>query len=100
MKKRTVALVSAAVLTAGLGVGATQLATAETPTPSPTASPTDSPQKTPARKGGHGDRAKLDLSGLASKLGVDETKLSEAVSAARKATAPTEQTKPSEAADR
>ncbi len=101
MKKKTVAAVSAVVLTAGLGVGVSQLASAATPTPSPTspsASPTGTPQKEPGRKGGghRGGPEKLDLSGLASKLGVDETKLSEAVTAARKATAPTERTKPSE----
>lgn len=101
MKKKTVAAVSAAVLTAGLGIGVSQLASAETPTPTPTTSPTSGTQKeAPGRKGGgHRHQEKLDLSGLASKLGVDQTELSEAVSAARKATEPakpTERTKPSE----
>lgn len=98
MKKKTVAAVSAAVLTAGLGIGVSQLASADTPTPSPTSSPTaGSGKDTAGRKGGgpHG-HAKLDLSGLAGKLGVDEAKLSEAVSAARKATGSAEKTKPSE----
>ncbi len=98
MKKRAVAAVSAVVLTAGLGVGATQLAGAATPSPSPTASPTGSPQQdTAGRKpSGHRGQTKLDVSGLAGKLGLDETKVSEAVSAARKATEPTERTKPSD----
>lgn len=96
MKKKAVAAVSAAVLTAGLGVAATQLASAATPSPSPTASPTGAPQKdsTGRKPGGHRGQAKLDVSGLASKLGIDETKVSEAISAARKATEPTEKTKP------
>lgn len=98
MKKKAIALVSAAVLTAGLGVGVSQLASAETPTPTPTTSPTGSPQKEHGGKGGghRGGPERLDVSGLASKLGIDETKLSEAIAAARKATAPTEKTKPSE----
>ena len=98
MKKKAVAVLSAAVLTAGLGVGVSQLASADTPSPTPTTSPSGSPQTDHGRKGGghRGGPEKLDLSSLASKLGVDETKLSEAVTAARKATAPTERTKPSE----
>lgn len=95
MKKKTVAVVAATVLTAGLGVGVSQLASAETPSPSPTSSPTADSGKDTGRKG-HRGHAKLDLSALASKLGVDEAKLSEAVAAARKATAPTEKTKPAE----
>lgn len=96
MKKKTVVAVSAAVLTAGLGIGVSQLADAATPTPSPTASPSGSPEGTGRKGGGHHYRTEQDLSGLAGKLGVDEDKLSEAVSAAREATRPTERTRPSE----
>ncbi|MGC3955165.1 MAG: hypothetical protein QM804_13125 [Propionicimonas sp.] len=97
MKKKAVAAVSAAVLTAGLGVGVAQLATAADPTSSPTSSPSAGPGDQKGRPGGGLHRgADVDVSGLAKKLGVDETKLSEAVSAARKATRPTEKTKPTE----
>lgn len=97
MKKKAVIAVSAAVLTAGLGVGASQLASAETPTPSPTSTPTAGTDDQTGRKGGgHRHKAEKDLSGLAEKLGVDEAKLTEAVSAARQATRPAEKTKPSD----
>ncbi|MGC4152201.1 MAG: hypothetical protein QM628_03890 [Propionicimonas sp.] len=96
MKKQAVAAVSAVVLTAGLGVGVSQLASAETPTPSPSPS-SSAEQNNPGRKGGgHRGEAKLDVSGLAGKLGVDETKLTEAITAARKTIGSTEKTKPSE----
>ncbi|MEA5118435.1 MAG: hypothetical protein VB036_12555 [Propionicimonas sp.] len=85
MKRKAVAAVSAAVLTAGLGISAAQWASAETPTPSPTPTSTTTadPDHT-GHKGGKQRGSKQDLSGLASKLGVDQTKLADAVSAARK----------------
>ena len=92
MQKKSVAIgLSAAVLTAGIGLGVSQIANADqsTPTPTPSASASASSSPGSHHKGdakGHGPRARgsEDLSTLASKLGVDETKLKEAMSAARK----------------
>ena len=97
MRKKTVAVVSAAVLTAGLGIGVSQVASAETPTPTPTAtSSTERPDHSGRKGGGHSGKLGVSLADLATKLGVEQSKLSEAVSAAREATKSTERTKPTD----
>lgn len=102
MKNKAIIGISAAVLTAGLGFGAAQLANADgssTP-PSATSTPSqsgDGSGQSPWGKGHRGEEWRQDLTALAGKLGVDETKLKDAVEAARKATRPTgDQTKPSD----
>jgi len=79
--------ISAAAMAAGVGLGATQLANAETTAPTPTQSASPSPGETAsgddtghAGRGEHrGAGLRVDLSELATRLGVDEAKLEEAV---------------------
>lgn len=92
MKKAIVAATTVA-LAAGIGLGITNLASAETPSPTPSPSASSDANK-PGRggewghrmggegRGRHGDRGQ-DLSALATKLGVDETKLADAVKKVR-----------------
>lgn len=101
MSKRAIAGFSAAAIAAGLGFSAAQLAKAETTSPSPTPSATSSAspgtsesgqdsEKSGRRSGeGRSGSRGLDVTKLAEKLGVDETKVSSAVTAARDATRPT-----------
>lgn len=111
MTKKMIVGISAAAMAAGLGVGLGQLASADgTPTPSSSpsasapASPSDAGGDTaPGERGGPGHRGGgggVDTSALAEKLGVDESRLEDAVKAAREATrpeAPTEEgAKPTE----
>ncbi len=86
MTKRIILGVSTAVLAAGVGLGAAQLAQAETASPSPT--PTTSAGATaPSQDQGHGGRhgrgGFRDVSGLAEKLGVEETTLRDAIDKVR-----------------
>ncbi|MFJ4169397.1 hypothetical protein ACIPY3_07810 [Paenarthrobacter sp. NPDC089714] len=88
--------VTAGALALGAGLGVTSVASAtSTPTPSATSSTDGSTQGNgPGRHGGHGrDGAQLAFK-LATKLGVDEAKVTEALKAFRDANKPT--TPPSE----
>lgn len=103
MKNKAIIGISAAVLTAGLGIGAAQFASADTTTPTPTPSVTSSAgqggdhDSDSTGRGGRSGALDKDSSSLATKLGVDETKLKDAVEAARKATRPADdQTKSSD----
>jgi hypothetical protein len=107
--KRITLGVSAAALALGAGFGIAGMASAATtPAPAPSTSATSdaTPGTTdgPGKHGGHGrggDRAGVQVSGLAAKLGVDEAKLTEALKAfrdANKPTPPAEGTKPDHAA--
>ncbi|MDO5734846.1 MAG: hypothetical protein Q4P15_00060 [Propionibacteriaceae bacterium] len=96
MRKKLIAGAAAASLAVGLGM--TQFAQAETPTPSPTPSATSStlPGDTTPARGHHEDRGHhadpghrghegsgLDVSALASALGLPESDVSDAVSVVR-----------------
>jgi hypothetical protein len=108
--KRITLGVSAAALALGAGFGVAGMASAAT-TPTPTPSTSATAEATPGapdgqgRHGGHGrggDRAGVEVSGLAAKLGVDEAKLTEALKTFRDANKPSappaEGTKPDQAA--
>ena len=90
IEKKKITMGAAATLLAlsvGLGVASgASAATTPTPTPSATASTDGS---APAGKGGHGFKGfGADAAELASKLGVDEAKVTEALEAFRKASKP------------
>lgn len=108
--KRITLGISAAALALGGGLGVTGMASAAN-TPSPTPSTSASADATPGAtdgkgmRGGHGrggNRARVQASELAAKLGVDEAKLTEALKSFREANKPTtppaEGTKPDSAA--
>ena len=96
-KVASLAVAGAAAAAIGLGVSAAARADTPTPTPSPTSSSSPSPNTNPNPNGGgqghgkgwgpggrFGGMAKgADLSALASKLGVDEAKLRDALRAVR-----------------
>ena len=95
MDNKLIMGISAAALAAGVGFGATQLANAETTSPTPTQSATAMPDTGSTStddtgrggRGGHrGGGLGVDVSELSTKLGVDETKLEEAVKTVREAT--------------
>lgn len=106
--KKLIVGTAGAVVAAGLGLGLASSANAETPSPTPTPTATSSStpgaqipgqdQDRPERGGGKGDRGGrgfgVDTAALATKLGVDEAKLTTAIQAAREATKPTDTTKP------
>lgn len=90
--KLTVSVVAAGAAATGLGLGASSLASAQdtTPTPAPQSSaPADNGQATDTDQGrgepggpggrGHGGRGGVDAAALATKLGVDQTKVSDAL---------------------
>lgn len=92
--KKAAVAISAAVLTAGLGLGAAGLASAETPTPTnPPATSTPSQTATSSPQEGFGHHARRargalrseELAALADKLGIDVSKLEDALSAMRQA---------------
>ncbi|GAA3626386.1 Clp protease N-terminal domain-containing protein [Microlunatus ginsengisoli] len=103
--KRTALIVAGGVLVLGAGVGAATLASAD---PTPSAGPTAGPSAQPAGPdgrggpgagpGGHGPRGRLAperlAKQLAAKLGVDETKVAEAITAFREASRPTRPAQP------
>ncbi len=95
--KKTALTVAAGVFALGAGLGVATLASAD-PTPTPTPSGTASATQDPSDRGGHGGRhGKGDRFGdlpaqLASKLGVDEAKVTTALQEYRDETRPT--TKP------
>ena len=98
--KRITLGLTAGALALGAGLGVTGMASAaETPTPSPSASAsagTTAPADGQGMRGGHnGDRGQLAAE-LATKLGVDEVKVTEAIQAFREANKPTEGTKPAD----
>ena len=93
--KKTAVAVAAGVMALGAGVGIAGIASADpTPTPSPSASGTPTPGTGRADGGGrhgHGLRDSAFAAELASKLGVTEAKVTEALQAIRdenRATAP------------
>lgn len=93
-KRITLGLMTAGVLVLGAGMGVTGMASAaETPSPSSTASASTTPADGSAavdsgKRGGHkGDRGQL-AADLATKLGVEETKVTEAIQAFRDANKP------------
>ena len=93
--KRITLGLTAGALALGAGLGVTGMASAaETPTPSATASASASTDGTAAtdsgKRGGHkgGDRGQL-AADLATKLGVEEAKVTEAIQAFRDANKPT-----------
>jgi hypothetical protein len=96
---KTAVAVAAGVLALGAGVGIAGVAAADpTPTPNPTATGSPSPgTDRPGGRHGGGFRDGAQLSELASKLGVTEEKLSEAVRAIREenrsTTRPADQTR-------
>ena len=103
--KRITLGVAAGALALGAGLGATSIATAATtPSPSATASPNGTssadattPSDRSGKPGGHGrDRGQIAAE-LATKLGVDEAKVTEALKAFREANKPT--TPPAERTD-
>lgn len=103
--KRITLGVAAGALALSAGLGATSIATAATtPTPSATASPNGTssaeattPSDRSGKPGGHGrDRGQIAAE-LATKLGVDEAKVTEALKAFREANKPT--TPPAERTD-
>ncbi|WP_024820959.1 Clp protease N-terminal domain-containing protein [Arthrobacter sp. 31Y] len=105
--KRITLGVAAGALALGAGLGATGIATAATtPSPSATSSPgatsstdTGTPADRGGKPGGHGpgrDRGQIAAE-LATKLGVDEAKVTEALKAFREANKPT--TPPAEGAE-
>lgn len=97
MKKRII-LPAAAIIAVGAGsLGVAQYALADDQTPNPTASASASPDnpKTGTSTSGKGGKREgragkrgMDTSALASKLGIDETKLKAAVQKAREAVRP------------
>jgi hypothetical protein len=94
--KRITLGLTAGALALGAGLGVTGMASAaETPTPSATASASASTDGAAAtdsgKRGGHkgGDRGQL-AADLATKLGVEEAKVTEAIQAFRDANRPTE----------
>jgi len=97
--KRITLGITAGALALGAGLGVTGMASAATtPGHSATSSPsTDSSASADGFRGHKGDRGQM-AADLASKLGVDETKVTDAIQAFREAnrptTAPTEGTKP------
>ncbi len=100
--KKTI-LTAAGVMALGAGLGVAGFASADpTPTPAPSASasatpgwPTDpGPRDGGPGRGGHGPRGGADAAELASKLGVDQTKVSEALRAVREETKPTAKPSP------
>ncbi|MBT2593805.1 hypothetical protein [Arthrobacter sp. ISL-72] len=98
--KRITLGLTAGALALGAGMGVTGMASAaETPTPSPSASAsagTTAPADGQGMRGGHkGDRGQL-AADLATKLGVEEAKVTEAIQAFREANKPTEGTKPAD----
>lgn len=102
MSKKMIIGISAAAMAAGIGVGATSLANAETTSPTPSATASQAPEKgtddQAGDKGGGPERgghrgAGFDTATLASKLGVEETALKDALKAAREATRPEEGTR-------
>jgi hypothetical protein len=103
-RKRNITLgISAAALALGLGLGVTSMASATTtPTPSTSSSTaTDKPDNNGMRGGHGGDRGQL-ATDLATKLGVDQAKVTAALKtfrdANKAATKPTKVTKPDHAA--
>lgn len=108
--KKTVVAVAAGVLALGAGVGIAGVASADpTPTPSPSASASGTP--TPGTGGpdrggrhGHGFRDGAFAADLASKLGVSEEKVTEALRAIweenRPTAKPDDQTTPPDPAER
>lgn len=94
MKKTMIAGISAAALAAGVGLGATQLANADSsasPTPSASSTAADKAEDGKGTKGPRGEHKGgrgIDRAALAEKLGVSEDDLSKAVDAAREATRP------------
>jgi len=97
--KRITLGITAGALALGAGLGVTGMASAATtPSPSaPSSTSTDSSASTDGFRGHKRDRGQI-AADLASKLGVDEAKVAEAIQAFREAnrptTAPTEGTKP------
>lgn len=95
VKKKIVVAGTSALLATGLGVGAVQLATADptqTPSPNPSSTTTSSkPSQSPSDtddRGNHGNRGPRDselAKQLASKLGLDESKVTTALQEAHKA---------------
>ena len=82
--RKLIAGAAGVALAAGVGLGMTQLAQAETPAPTPTtsASPTPGDSTTPTdyRSHGHGHGRKgFDAEALATKLNIDEAKVTTAL---------------------
>jgi hypothetical protein len=96
-KKMTLGLSAAAlVLGAGIGVAGMASATTTTPTPTPTASSSASTDGGNGaapdgmhRHGGRGSHSEDQAAALATKLGVDQTKVQDALKAFREANKPT-----------
>lgn len=98
ISKKTIVAAAAGVVTLGAGLGVAGLASADptpsTPTSSPTASPNGPAGARPDGHGGpgrdgHGPGRDAIAAELATKLGVDETKVSEALKAVREENKPT-----------
>lgn len=87
LKTRKVALgAGAAAVAAALSLGAAGMASAETATPEVTSTATTSPAEGGGFGGHHGGRGGgFDAAGLASKLGLDEAAVTEALQSAREA---------------
>lgn len=106
--KKTIVAAAAGVMALGAGLGVASLASAD-PTPTPTSSTSAAPSGSPAApngthdgwggpgRHGHGPRADALPSQLASKLGVDRTKVADALKAVREATRPTARPTPGQA---
>ncbi len=106
--KKTIVAAAAGVVALGAGLSVAGLASADpTPTPTATSTPSGAPSAQTGHRGGpgghdRGDRTELAKE-LASKLGVDEAKVTDALKAVRDETKPTTkptpgQTKPDPAA--
>lgn len=102
MSKKMIIGISAAAMAAGIGVGATSLANAETTSPTPSATASQAPEKgtddSGREKGGGPERGGhrgggFDTAALASKLGVEEAAVTDALKSAREATKPEEGTR-------